>query len=62
MLGFIRRWQEQKKARDSLVKIVHSMQAEEAMILDDLARQVEQKLLSMPPEEALKAIRRLKGE
>ena len=62
MFGIIKRWQTKKKERDSLLRIVSAMQAEEQMMWDDLQRQVENKLLSMPREEALEAIRRLKGE
>jgi len=45
-----------RRERRALDTIVTAMQSEEQMVLDDLCRQVEDKLLAMTPEERAKAI------
>lgn len=47
------------KETQSLIKIIDTMQSEEQMIINDLARQVEEKLRSMPRDEALTLIRQM---
>jgi len=49
-----------RRERRALTTIVTAMQSEEQRVIDDLCRQVEEKLAAMTPEERAKAIRMLK--
>lgn len=61
MFNFIHRIREQRRADDALVRCVDAMKSERAMVLDNLAWQVEQALRAMPPREQRKAIGVLNG-
>jgi len=57
LLGGMRKRHREEQA---LIKIVACMQAEQHVIIEDLARQVEQKLAALPPEDRLLTIRKLR--
>jgi len=51
-----------KRQDNALIAITQALQTEEAMMLNSLARQVEERLKVMSPDEALKAIAILRRE
>lgn len=50
-----------KRKKHPIEQVVDAMKNEYEFVMQDLERQIEEKLRSMPPEEALKAIAILNG-
>lgn len=49
-----------RRAKSPILRVVETMKTEEQVVLDDLARQVEEKLRAMPREQAIKMAQELR--
>lgn len=56
----IKAWQQFRRESQALVRIVEVMQAEDALMVGDLERQVREKFAAMTPDERVEAAAKLR--